>query len=209
MMPLVVALLLCAAPPADEARLKASPYDRSAYDRRANVSAERDGSAKALAERSGTLDVTFVYMPPTSVEPTYHTAIWLEDESGALVKTLFVTNDLSSREYKIGEACPDWVKQAHWEKAPASDVDAVTGPTPNVGSGGRAFDLATLGIAPGRYVFKLQVHITGNFNILYKGTLVVGDAASEVTLETLYSPGRPPGGTEFVRDVRARYVPAR
>lgn len=155
----------------------------------------------------GTLDVSFVYMPPTSVEPTYHTAMWLEDESGALVKTLFVTTDLSATEYKVGEACPDWVKQAHWEKASKSDVDAVTGPTPNVGTGGRAFDLAKLGVAPGRYVFKLQVHITDSYNILYRGPLDVGDTASEVTLETLYSNGKPPGGTDFVREVRVRYVP--
>lgn len=157
---------------------------------------------------SGTLTISFVYMPPTSVEPTYHTAVWLENESGTLVKTLFVTNDLSSTEYKMGEACPDWIKQANWEKAERADVDAVTGPTPNVGAGGRTFDLGALGVAPGKYAFKLQVHIIDKYNILYRGTLNVGDTPSEVTLETLYSPGKPPGGTEFVRDVRARYAPA-
>jgi len=166
-------------------------------------------SPAAAPAKAGTLDVSFVYMPPTSVEPTYHTAVWLEDESGKLVKTLFVTNDLSKTEYRVGEACPDWVKIANWEKAPKSDVDAVTGPTPNVGSGGRSLNLAALGVAPGKYVFKLQVHITDTYNILYRGPLVVGEAASEVTLETLYSPGKPPGGTEFVRDVRVRYAPAK
>ena len=163
----------------------------------------------AVLLAAGRLDVSFVYMPPTSVEPTYHTAIWLEDEQGTLVKTLYVTNDLSSNQFKVGEACPDWVKQAHWESASKSDVDAVTGPTPHVGAGSRTFDLAALGIAPGRYQFKLQVHITDTYNILYRGPLVVGEAASEVTLETLYSPGKPPGGTEFVRDVRVRYAPAK
>jgi len=162
----------------------------------------------AVLLAAGRLDVSFVYMPPTSIEPSYHTAMWLEDEQGALVKTLYVTNDLSSNEYKVGEACPDWVKQAHWERAPKSEVDAVTGPTPHVGAGSRSFDLAALGLAPGRYQFKLQVHITDNYNILYRGTLVVSDAASEVTLETLYSPSKPPGGTDFVRDVRAHYTPA-
>lgn len=162
----------------------------------------------AAEPAQGALHVSFVYMPPTSVEPTYHTAMWLETEAGALVKTLFVTNDLSATEYKVGEACPDWVKQANWEKAAKPEVDAVTGPTPNVGTGGRSFDLAKLGITPGRYVFKLQVHITDTYNILYRGTLIVGDTPSEVVLETLYAPGKPPGGTEFVQNVRARYVPA-
>ena len=162
----------------------------------------------AVLLAAGRLDVSFVYMPPTSIEPSYHTAIWLEDEQGTLVKTLYVTNDLSSNEFKVGEACPDWVKQAQWERASKSEVDAVTGPTPHVGAGSRTFDLAALGLAPGRYQFKLQVHITDNYNILYRGTLVVSDMPSEVTLETLFSPSKPPGGTDFVRDVRVHYTPS-
>ena len=159
----------------------------------------------------GVIDVSFVYMPPTSIEPSYHTAIWLEDEAGTLVRTLYVSNDLSKTEYQIGQACPDWAKQAHWESAKKTDIDAVTGPTPNVGTGRRTFDLQTLGLAPGRYRFKLQVHIVDAYNILYSGLLVVSDgasgAASEIALETFYSPSKPPGGTDFVRDVRARYTP--
>jgi hypothetical protein len=163
--------------------------------------------ASSSAPSAGTLDVSFFYMPPTSIEPSYHTAIWLEDEHGALVRTLYISNDLSKTEYQIGQACPDWVKQAHWESANRTDVDAVTGPTPNVGAGRRTFDLEKLGLAPGRYRFKLQVHITEAYNILYSGPLVVSDAPSEVVLETFYSPSKPPGGTDFVRDVRARYLP--
>ena len=163
--------------------------------------------APSPAPASGTVSVSFLYMPPSQIEPTYHTAIWLEDPSGTLVKTLFVSHDLSSTEYKMGDACPDWVNQAHWEKAEPSLVDAVTGPTPNVGSGALAFDVAAMNVVAGSYRFKLQVHISERYNVLYTGTLSIGAAANEATLEILYSPSKPPGGTEFVRDVRARYVP--
>ena len=155
---------------------------------------------------TGTISVSFLYMPPNQIEPTYHTAIWLEDEAGALVKTLYVSHDLSSTEYKLGEACPDWVRQAHWEKAAPPLVDAVTGPTPNVGSGALAFDVATFDLPAGVYRFKLQVHISDTYNVLYSGRLSVGGAENEATLEVLYSPSRPPGGTDFVRDVRVQYV---
>ena len=163
-------------------------------------------SAPPPAPATGTVSVSFLYMPPSQIEPTYHTAIWLEDESGRLVKTLFVSHDLSSTEYRMGDACPDWVNQAHWEKAEPSLVDAVTGPTPNVGSGALAFDVAKMHVAPGTYRFKLQVHISEKFNVLYTGRLSIGEASNEATLEILYSPSKPPGATEFVRDVRARYV---
>ena len=156
---------------------------------------------------TGTVSVSFLYMPPSQIEPTYHTAIWLEDQNGRLVKTLFVSHDLSSTEYQMGDACPDWVNQAHWEKAEPSLVDAVTGPTPNVGSGALAFDVAALNVAAGTYQFKFQVHISDKYNVLYTGRLSIGAASNEATLEMLYSPSKPPGGTDFVRDVRARYVP--
>ena len=85
----------------------------------AGQSIRENGAASA-----GVLSVTFLYMPPTEVEPTYHTAMWLEDVAGKLVKTLFVSSELSANEYKNGDACPDWVKQASWQKAPKSLVDA-------------------------------------------------------------------------------------
>jgi len=161
----------------------------------------------APAAATGTVSVSFLYMPPSQIEPTYHTAIWLEDESGRLVKTLFVSQDLSSGEYRMGNACPEWVNQAHWEKTDRSTVDAVTGPTPNVGSGALAFDVAKMNIGAGSYRFKLQVHISERYNVLYTGRLSIGETSNEATLEILYSPAKPPGATEFVRDVRARYVP--
>jgi hypothetical protein len=157
---------------------------------------------------TGQLAVSFLYMPPSEVEPTYHTCMWLEDKNGKLVKTLFVSNELSANEYKVGDACPNWVKQASWATAPKSLVDAVTGPTPNVGSGAMAFDLKELGVAAGSYVFCFQVHIVDKYNVLYRGTVNAGQSAQDVKIEVLYSPGKPPGDENIVKDVHVQYVPA-
>jgi hypothetical protein len=157
---------------------------------------------------TGQLTVSFLYMPPSEVEPTYHTCMWLEDRNGKLVKTLFVSNELSANEYKQGDACPNWVKQASWATAPKSLVDAVTGPTPNVGGGAMAFDLNRLGLAAGSYVFCFQVHIVDKYNVLYRGTVNAGQSAQDVKIEVLYSPGKPPGDENVVRDVHVQYVPA-
>lgn len=162
------------------------------------------GSAPAT---TGQLIVTFMYMPPAEIEPTYHTAIWLENKTGQLVKTLYVSQELSANEYKSGNMCPDWVKQAQWAKAEKSLVDAVTGPTPNVGGGTMAFDLNKLGIAPGTYQFCFQVHVIDKYNILFRGTLSVGQSAQQPKIEVLYSPGKPAGSADIVRDVEVRYVP--
>ena len=155
---------------------------------------------------TGTLHVSFLFMPPTSVEPTYHTAMWLEDAQGALVKTLYVSTELSNGEYKLGQACPDWVKVAHWEKAPKSEVDAVTSPTPNVGSASLAFNLAELGVPPGNYQFKFQVHITDKANVLHAGKFTAGAANADVKLDVAVGPGKLTVTDQFVRDVEVRYV---
>jgi len=154
----------------------------------------------------GTLEVSFLYMPPSSgVEPTYHTAMWIEDAKGNLVKTLYVSQELSSGEYRMGEACPDWTRQAHWEKAPKAEVDAVTAPTPSVGSETKIFDLARLGVPAGAYQFKFQVHITELHNVLHRGTLTVGPESRTVKLEVVVGPGKMSATDQFVRDVEVRY----
>ncbi len=160
------------------------------------------------AEKAGKLEVKFLYLPPGTQDPTYHTAIWLEDESGKLVKTLFVTNELSSTEHKLGTVCPDWVRQAGWSKAPKALVDAVTSPTPNVGSGALSFDLGELGVAPGTYRFRFQVHIIDQYNILFQGKLTVGTAGQDLKIETLYQPSKPDIGTDVVKEVEVHYGPA-
>jgi len=160
-------------------------------------------SAPAAA---GRIVVSFLFMPPSEIEPTYHTAIWLEDKGGKMVKTLFVSTELSVNEFKLGLACPDWIKQASWAKAEKSVVDAVTGPTPNVGGGTLSFDLAQLGLAPGTYRFCFQVHITEKYNILYRGMVDAGTSAQDVKIEVLHA-NKPVGAEELVKDVIVQYVP--
>lgn len=154
---------------------------------------------------AGRLEVLFLFMPPTTIDPTYHTAMWLEDDTGVLLKTLYVSQELSANEYKMGNVCPDWVKKAQWDKTPKSDVDAVTAPTPNVGSESKVFDLAEYGISPGVYQFRFQMHVGEDHNVLYRGTVTVGPADEVITLEMTQGPGKLLSTDTYVKDVQVRY----
>lgn len=169
--------------------------------------ADQTGAATASSS-AGRLEVTFLFMPPTTIDPTYHTAIWLEDAAGVLLKTLYVSQELSAAEYKMGNVCPDWVKKADWGQAPPSLVDAVTAPTPNVGSEAKVFDLAALDVAPGVYQFRFQMHVGEDHNVLYRGTLTVGPQNSDLALEVTQGPGKLLSTDEYVKDVRVRYLAA-
>jgi hypothetical protein len=155
---------------------------------------------------AGSLEVKFFFDTPTTVEPTYHTAIWIEDKAGKLVKTLFVSTELASKEFKMGNACPDWVKVASWEGVPKNEVEAVTAPTPSVGVAELSFDLAKLKIARGTYGFRFQVHVSEEYNLLYLGELTVGGPSAVLTIETKQGPGKLDTTDQFVRDVEVRYV---
>ena len=134
----------------------------------------------------GALEVSFLFNKAEGVVPSYQIAIWLETETGEYVKTLFVSEYLSGGGFGHGDVCPDWVKQANWEKAEESEFDAVTRPTPPMGARTLKFDCRKRGIAPGTYRFCVQAHIVEKYNILYRGTIVVGEPASEAAGEGFY-----------------------
>jgi hypothetical protein len=155
---------------------------------------------------AGTLQIS--YLVSSSVDGSRFTAVWLENEGGELVKTLFASTELAQGAFTVeGDICPDWIKKSHWEKASQAAVDAVSGPTPTAGSGSFSFDLKKLGILPGVYVVCMQVHIHDNYNILYKGTIRVGQEPAEAQVEVSYSPAKYAGAEDLVRDVSARFTP--
>ncbi len=173
------------------------------------ASAVVSSAGGGAADGAGTLVVRFFYEAPKTLHPTYHTAIWLEDAKGTLVKTLYVSQELSDREHKLGTVCPDWANQAKWERAPTDEVAAVTAPTPVLGEGELEFDLAKLGIVPGTYGFRFQMHVEEDYNVLYRGEVKVGGPAAEIKLETVTGPGKPSTTDQFIRDVVVRYLVGR
>ncbi len=154
---------------------------------------------------SGKLQISYLV---TFDDASRFTAVWLENEKGELVKTLFVSNELAQGAFTVeGDICPDWSKKAHWEKASQAEVDAVSGPTPTAGTGSFSFDLKKYGISPGVYFYCMQIHIHENYNILYKGKIRLDEKPAEARAEVFYSPARYESAQDLIRDVMARYTP--
>jgi hypothetical protein len=167
------------------------------------------GSLYAAPAGSGKVELSFLYNAPTSdLEPSYHTAIWLADKDGKLLKTLYVSDELSRVVYEFGYACPDWLKQSGWKTAAKSDVDAVTSPTPDVGETKKVFDLDKLGIKPGTYQIWFQVNLSEKYNVLFRGTFVAGsDKPLKINHETLFTPDKPEGAEALITGVTMEFQP--
>ncbi len=155
----------------------------------------------------GTLEISFLYMKAEGAVPSYQTAIWLESEDGRYIKTLFLSEYLSLGGFNHEFVCPDWVKQAHWEKVEQSEFDAVTRPTPPIGSSTLRFDCAERGILPGAFRLCIQAYVAERYNIMYRSKIVVGPDPFESTPEVFHSPAKHPAASDVLSNVRMRYLP--
>ncbi len=170
------------------------------------VSFQANVAPAAGQQARGVLEISFLFNKAEGVVPSYQIAIWLEDETGKYIKTLFVSEYLAGPGIGLGVVCPDWVKQAHWDKVDDAEFDAATRPTPPVGTNIMKFDCNKMGILPGTYRFCVQAHINENYNILYRGKIAVGQDASEGLAEAFFSPKKHPLASEILFDVRAKYL---
>ena len=98
-------------------------------------------------------------------------AVWLEDADGNYVRTLYVTQRASKRNWIFGpkagrpESLPVWYHAAHYESAKASstdsEVDAVTSATPK---GGVVFNAE---IDDKAYIIKAEFNTSFDYNEFY------------------------------------------
>lgn len=116
-------------------------------------------------------------------------AVWIENEEGALVKTLFVTEFAAKGGYeKRPDAIPVWVERAG--VALKSAADAVSGATPKSGSLSYVWDLTDESgarVPDGTYTFLVEGTLRWKNQVLFSGTITIGgegataDAAAEYT----------------------------
>ena len=124
-------------------------------------------------------------------------AVWLENEDGKYIKTLYVTEKVSKNKWISApeegrpEALPVW---SHLQKEPC---DAVTGATPK----SQTLREAKLADIPkGTYIVKLEVNrsydyneaytsensgVTGQPSLIYKAILEIGDKESKAEFEPI------------------------
>ncbi len=164
--------------------------------------------AQEVTPIAGTIEVSFVFGSPEGVQPSYQTALWLQDAKGQYIKSLFVSEYLAYGGFNDPTICPDWIKVANWDKATEADYEAVSRPTPPVGQNTLNINLQGKGIVAGRYEYLLEVHLVEKFNILCRGQIDIGNQASESKPEITYSPEKHPAAESVISSVLIKYSPA-
>ena len=145
-------------------------------------------------------------------------AVWIENEEGQLVKTLFVTDFTAKGGFeKRPDAIPVWVLRSG--VAQKSVADAVSGATPKSGSVSYVWDLTDESgarVPDGTYTFLVEGTLRWKNQVLFTGTITIGgeavttDAAAEYTYaasdeQAALTQDAPENG--MIQNVTAVYIP--
>ena len=153
-------------------------------------------SKKGKAAKTNTLEVSFNYQRQQGPGSNQY-AVWIENDKGEVVKTLFVTsfttkgrargNEQPMRGYIKRPACvPTWVKAAKANDLTDQQLDAVTGATPQA-SGTQTFtwdftDQQGKAVQKGTYKVFVEATLFNASTITYSGTFSTQDKSGNVTL---------------------------
>ena len=153
-------------------------------------------SKKGKAAKTNTLEVSFNYQRQQGPGSNQY-AVWIENDKGEVVKTLFVTsfttkgrargNEQPMRGYIKRPACvPTWVKAAKANDLTDQQLDAVTGATPQA-SGTQTFiwdftDQQGKAVQKGTYKVFVEATLFNASTITYSGTFSTQDKAGNVAL---------------------------
>jgi hypothetical protein len=150
-----------------------------------------DQSAKAKS-----LEVSFDYQRQAGPGSNQY-AVWIENEKGDVVKTLFVTSYTTKGRNRPGEepmrgyvkrpACvPTWVKSSKAEKLTDQQLDAFTGATPQNG-GTQTFtwdfkDQQGKAVPQGVYKVCIEATLFSASDIVYSGCFSTKDKTGNIVL---------------------------
>ena len=148
------------------------------------------------AKKAQTLEVSFDYQRQAGPGSNQY-AVWIENEKGNVVKTLFVTSyttkgrarggEQPKRGYIVRPACvPVWVKTSKAEEKTDVQLDAVTGATPQAG-GVQTFtwdftDEQGKAVPQGTYKVKVEATLIFDSDIVYTGSFSTKDKPGNITL---------------------------
>ena len=140
----------------------------------------------AAAEYSG-IEITFTYQRGTTIASN-QLAVWVEDEEGAVVKTLLVTDFTAGRRgYRNRTmSLPVWVASADPESMTNQEIDVLSAATPRPGELVYVWDFtndAGEKVPEGIYT----IHVEGTFywesDVLYTAVIDTAQVAEEIAVK--------------------------
>lgn len=155
-------------------------------------------SKQGKAAKGKTLEVSFDYQKQPGPGSNQY-AVWIENDKGEVVKTLFVTSYTTKGRTRPGEqpmrgyvkrpnCVPTWVKTAKAAEQTDQQLDAFTGATPQAG-GTQTFtwdftDQQGKAVPRGTYKVMVEATLYQASDIIYSGTFSTRDKAGAIKMDS-------------------------
>ena len=152
--------------------------------------------AQVRAAKAKSLEISFNYQRQAGPGSNQY-AVWIGNEKGEVVKTLFVTSYTTKGRNRPGEepvrgyvkrpACvPTWVKASKAQEQTDQQLDAFTGATPQT-DGTQTFtwdftDQQGKTVPKGTYTVNIEATLIFDSDIIYSGTFSTKDKAGDIVL---------------------------
>ena len=139
-------------------------------------------------------------------------AVWIEDENGRHVRTLFAT-DFTARKrgfLKRAQSIPTWVKTAGVASWTQAEINAVSGATQKPGQITLTWDCTDARerrVPDGVYVYRIEGNLQWENTVLWTGRITVGKQPDASEAQAAYQPAGAEKLGRLVTEVRAAFRP--
>lgn len=137
-------------------------------------------------------------------------AVWIENNEGEFIKSLFVTHFAANGGWKNRpDALPFWAEKSGLSTGTAQTADAVSGATPKSGQQSYIWDCTDESgqtVVMGEYHFIVEGIIFWKDAVLYNGVINVNSEESTATAAATYTTDESKQ-SDMITDVKAVYRP--
>ena len=158
---------------------------------------------------AGGLEISFGFKRQTGFS-TNQFAVWIEDNRGNFVKTLYATKFTASGGWsKRPQSIPLWVSRSGLSGLDKKDIDAFSGATPRTGTISYRWDGTDKNgnnVAPGEYRVLLEATLKEDTKVLYSSPFTLGGSSTEAELRPDYSGSRTKE-RDMIENVKISYRP--
>ncbi len=164
------------------------------------------------AEEFGRVEIS-LHLERQNVEGSNQFAVWIQNQRGEVVKTLFATRFAAEGGFFNELDClPLWVDRANARFIPGDEVDGFSGATPPTGNYTYIWDGTDRKgnqVPFGNYVFYVEGNLHWENWIVFSGLIPTGRREVTIRAQSEFdSDDHDIFGSGLISDVVARYIPA-
>jgi len=162
----------------------------------------------AMAQQTQVAELTFAFTRQSG-RASNQFAIWVEDDHGRYVKTLYATRWTARGGWnRRPTSIPIWVRQSRVADLTRTQVDTISGATPRTGTLTYTWDGTDNrgAIAPnGNYVIFLEGTLRWENQVLFRAPIVLGQGSSVSQISVEYT-GDSTAERSMIENVRVRIL---